>query len=295
MKSWRVGTFSMGASLVFLGVFLILTRIFHWQAATVMVNWWPLLLIVLGVEILFFLFFSKQEKPFIKYDFLSIIFVGIIGIIGISFTIVTTTGILNKVTAVMSSEQRTLDLPNYDQIINENIKRIVVEAGRYPLTIEGTSDKSISLFGTYVMEVASKQKIMDTFEDYLMVKEKGDTLFIHIKNLPDPHQPLMSEMSMAPILLVPTNVKLEVAGNDNKITMKPRTLLNDWSIDSAYRVDVQVADKSNLSIHTMNVSEITGISRTSEQKKKSKVIKFGSGDHTLNISRTSTLNVTKTP
>ncbi|WP_281397277.1 hypothetical protein [Heyndrickxia vini] len=33
MKSWRLGTFSMGASLVFLGIFLVLTPILHWNAA----------------------------------------------------------------------------------------------------------------------------------------------------------------------------------------------------------------------------------------------------------------------
>ncbi|MGE8205316.1 LiaF transmembrane domain-containing protein [Heyndrickxia sp. NPDC080065] len=292
MKSWRVGTFSMGASLIFLGVFLVLTQIFHWNAATVMVGWWPVLLIVLGLEILLFLYFSKQEKPIVKYDLLSIFFVGVIGIVGIGLTIVTTTGILDKVTATMRAEQRTLDLPNYDKELNKRIKRVVVDAGNFPLTIESTADNSISMFGTYVAEIIPKQKLIEASDDYLLIKERGDTLYIELKNLPDRHQPFINDMQMKPTLLVPNHVKLEVAGNENPITIKPRNLTNNWSIDSASNVDVQVLDKSDLTIHTVNVEEITG---ALNQKKKSNTIKFGNGKNQLNISRSSFVNVTKIP
>ncbi|MGE6259853.1 LiaF transmembrane domain-containing protein [Heyndrickxia sporothermodurans] len=295
MKSWRVGTFSMGISLIFLGVFLVLTQLFHWNAATVMVSWWPVLLIVLGIEILLSLYFSKQEKPMLKYDFLSIIFVGIIGAVGIGLTIVTTTGVLDKVTTSIKAVQKTVDLPSFEKAIGENIKRIVVESGRYPIRIEGTSEKNVSIFGTYQGDIASKQDKLKSYEDYLMVKEKGDTLYIKIKDLPDPHQPLMNQMNMNSTLLIPSNLKLEVTGDNNEITLKLRSLANHWSIDSANTVNVAFEDQANVSIHTEDVSEMTGIAHADQHKKKSSDYRFGSGKYQLDFIRTAFVNVTKNP
>ena len=67
MRTWRVGTISMGASLLLLGVFLLLSQIVGWDLTRVMISWWPIILVVLGIEILVYLLLSKSEKPVLKY------------------------------------------------------------------------------------------------------------------------------------------------------------------------------------------------------------------------------------
>lgn len=73
MRTWRVGSISMGTLLLFLGVLLLLSQLAGWDSSHVLAGWWPVLLIVLGAEILVYLFQSKEEKPLLKYDFLSIL------------------------------------------------------------------------------------------------------------------------------------------------------------------------------------------------------------------------------
>ena len=145
MRTWRVGTFSMGASLVFLGLFLFFSKFMGLDLVQVMTAWWPLLLVVLGIEILVYLFLSRQEKPVLKYDFLSIFFVGVIGTAGIVFAILSTTGIMGKVEEVMAREERSFELPAFSYQIDDSIKRVVVRTVGHQMTVESTEEKEVSI------------------------------------------------------------------------------------------------------------------------------------------------------
>ena len=162
MRTWRVGTISMGASLVFLGIFLLFTGLFDWNGAEVMMAWWPVLLIILGGEILLYLYFSKQEKANVKYDFLSILFVGVLGTLGIGLTLLSTTGIMDKITGVMAAETRTENLPEFNQTFDQNIKRIVIRTEDQPVTVEGSSEKGVAIFGTYRADMNQKENLINT-------------------------------------------------------------------------------------------------------------------------------------
>jgi len=56
MRKWRVGTISMGILLVATGILLLLGEIKGISGAMLILRWWPVILIVLGVEILGFIF-----------------------------------------------------------------------------------------------------------------------------------------------------------------------------------------------------------------------------------------------
>lgn len=184
MKSWRVGTFSMGASLVFLGIFLLLTQVMNWDPATIMISWWPGILIVLGIEVLLYLYFSKREQSFIRYDFISILFIGFIGVVGIGFTIISSTGVLAKVHESLNAEWKIVDLPSYDKDITSKIKRVVLESSMEEMTVEGSDESKVSVFGTYQADIVGNHKLVKSIEDYILIKEKGDTLYLKLKDLP---------------------------------------------------------------------------------------------------------------
>lgn len=228
-----------------------------------MMSWWPVILIVLGLEILIFLFLSRQEKPFLKYDFLSIFFVGILGMVGIGFAIVSSTGILEKMDEALQREERTIDLPELEYSIKNNVQRIVVDIGNYnyPLTIEGTSGNAISLFGTYRANAGKKEKLLSNANDYVLIREKGDTLYVSIKDLPSesvgPFNQYNSS-SLSATILIPNDIKLEVTGNDNSIMLKPRALTSDWTIDRASTLSVQMEKNSDVMVLAKGLQEIQG-------------------------------------
>ncbi|WP_102272859.1 LiaI-LiaF-like domain-containing protein [Cytobacillus massiliigabonensis] len=297
MRTWRVGTFSMGASLLFLGIFLLLSQFFSMDLMHVMISWWPIILVVLGIEILLFLFLSRQEKPFLKYDFLSIFFVGILGTIGIGFAILSSTGIMDKMDDVLNREERTMDLPALEKQLSKGVQRVVIDTGHYPLTIEGTPTKEVTMFGTYRALLGKKEKLLSNAEEYVSIQEKGDTLYVKVKGLPsETAGPFDRYAEMSATLLIPNDVKLEVNGNDNIITLKPRTLTSDWTIDQASNLSVQLQNSSDVKVTATGVQEFEGnreMWKMTEEKQgehpyEEPVIKLatfqtGKGNHSLTI------------
>ncbi|MFS0779812.1 hypothetical protein ABC255_27975 [Neobacillus sp. 3P2-tot-E-2] len=258
MRTWRVGTFSMGASLVFLGLFLFLSRFLGFDLVHVMSAWWPILLIVLGVEILLYLFFSRQEKPILKYDFVSILFVGLLGMVGILFATLSATGIMGKVEEVVAREEMSFELPDFSHQVDDSIKRVVLKTVGYQTTIEATDEKEVSMFGTYRTQTTKKKKLLTSADEYVYANRKGDTLFINVKTLPNELGPFYSHQEVSSTILIPKGVKLEVIGNGNEITLNPRDLENDWSINGASSLNIKVVENSNLNIAALGVSEVNG-------------------------------------
>ena len=75
MKNRRVGTFTLGISLIVLGIALMIS--FFTDAFTVyeVIKFWPIFIIVFGIEVLVHAILNNEEK--LRYDGLSI-FLGIV-------------------------------------------------------------------------------------------------------------------------------------------------------------------------------------------------------------------------
>jgi hypothetical protein len=256
MRTWRVGTISMGASLLLLGILLLLSQWMGYDVMNIMMSWWPFILIVLGLEILVFFFVTRQEKPFLKYDFLSIFFIGVLGMVGIGFAVLSSTGIIDKVEEMLAREEKTFQLPEYSRKVGPDVKRIVVQTDRYPITIEGTDEKEVSMFGTYRAWTGDKEELVKKPEDYLSVQQKGDSLYVNVISLPSETGLFDRFATLNATLLVPMNVNLEVIGQDNPITLKPRTLMSDWSVDSASDVLVHLQKNSDVLLSAIGVQEL---------------------------------------
>jgi hypothetical protein len=215
-------------------------------------------LIVLGIEILLYLFFSRQEKPILKYDFVSIIFVGLLGMVGILFATLSATGIMEKVENVVAREEVSFELPDFSYKMDDSIKRVVLRTAGYQTTIEATEEKEVSMFGTYRTQTSKKEKLLASADDYVYANQKGDTLYINVKTLPNESGPFYSHPEVASTILIPKGVELEVISTGADITLNTRDLENNWSINGASSLDVKVAETSNLTIAAVGVGEVNG-------------------------------------
>lgn len=299
MRTWRVGTVSMGATLLLLGVFLFLSRFLGMDLVQVMTAWWPILLIVLGIEILLYLFLSRQEKPMIKYDFLSIFFVGVLGMVGIAFAVLSSTGLMGKVEQAVAREERSFALPDFSYKMDDSIKRVVLRTTGYPMTIETTEEKEVSMFGTYRTETTKKQQLVKSTDDYVYANKKGDTLYLNVKTLPSETGPFSTYQEMAATILIPADVKLEVIGNGNSLTLNPRSIANNWSINGVSSIDVELNETSDLKITANGVDDVSGEDGAWQVTEKSNenggiegvernaVYQSGEGKYQINISNTS--------
>lgn len=77
MKIRRVGTISMGISLITFGILILVSQFNEISAVKLAVKFWPCMLILLGGEILWFSYNAKKEDNdiIIKYDIFSIFIV----------------------------------------------------------------------------------------------------------------------------------------------------------------------------------------------------------------------------
>ncbi|AYV69273.1 MULTISPECIES: hypothetical protein [Niallia] len=303
MRTWRVGTFSMGLSLVFLGVFLLFTQFFDWKIVTVLKVWWPIILVILGIEILLYLFSSKQEKPYLSFDLFSIIIVGIIGTAGIAMVFLQSSGIMDLVEQGLKREEVTSDLPEFNYAMKDDIKRIVIESDnrQNPITIEGTNDDVLSLFGTYRAVQSKKEDVLKP-EDYLLVSQKGDTLFIRLKQLPYRVSEFYRDYaSINTTILVPTSKKLDIIDLQNDITVNPRNLKNNWTINNVPQIDLILDETKNVKVSVddtlINNQEQEDWEFPNKEKKHIEEItnaflQKGKGGSSINIFDSGTLNVT---
>ncbi|MBX9955608.1 hypothetical protein H7T43_11880 [Peribacillus simplex] len=305
MRTWRVGTISMGISLVGLGLVLLVSQIADMNLTTILLSWWPLLFIILGTEILFYIYLSRKESSFVKYDILSILFVGLLGTTGIVLILLTSSGLMEQVRAAVNSEEKTVNLPGFNQKAGKGIQRVVLDSGPYPLTIESGNDGEVSVFGTYSERVMKDaDSLLKKAEDYLLVERNGDTLYISFKDLPIQNGLLDSgTMNLKATLIIPAELAVEIDGQSNDLVLKPRKLLNDWSVKDSGNLSVFLQDNSDIKIDAREAEELEGPENgwkmtevkqeTNEQGivKKNGIFNTGEGKHTLTVTDTFNVNV----
>lgn len=93
----RVGTISMGLVLIFFGAIMLIAQISGSSAVEMFIKFWPMILIFLGLEVLYYVYRSNTGDIKIKYDIFSIFIVIIILIINIGIYGLMETGIIDLI------------------------------------------------------------------------------------------------------------------------------------------------------------------------------------------------------
>jgi hypothetical protein len=258
VRKWRVGTVSMGLSLILLGFFLFLALINGHDAFQTFFAWWPLILIVLGLEITVYSFLPNKENSFLKYDFLSIFFVGIIGTIGIGMTVLTSTGIIDEVKELIAAEHVSINIEKADYQVDSNIKRIVLNTNNEDVNIEGTEGKIVSLFGTYEATIIPNEQTKSVNnDDYVLIEQVGDTMYVYIKAPSENRGPFGSFANLDLTIILPNSIALEVNGEHSSISMNPGKLISNWVVKNARDINVNVNKMTDIQV-SIQASRIEG-------------------------------------
>jgi hypothetical protein len=217
MRRWRVGTFSMGLSLVLVGVTLMVSAWKGLSAFDTLLGWWPVVFIMLGLEILLFIAFSKKEQFVLHYDIFSILFVGVLCCCCIAFALVTSTGLMSEIRHAVGSVQHTVDLPEIAEAVPQEIERIVVQSSGPLPKIDKTAVRELHLFGNYRTR-SSEERQADSInkEDVATIHKIGNTMYVAVKELS--HRSGINDFyPMATLTItLPENIPLELRGSDNQ-------------------------------------------------------------------------------
>ncbi|QGQ93449.1 hypothetical protein EHS13_00150 [Paenibacillus psychroresistens] len=220
-KRWRVGTLSMGVSLISLGLTLLVSS---WQgiiAFDTLIKLWPIIFVLLGCEILLYLFLSRSEKPILHYDVFSIAFVSFLCLCCLLFSLLTSTGLMEEFRYTINSNVATADLPDTKFDVPVGIEKIIVQTADRKLKIDTNSLPEIRLLGIYQKDVTlkSEQPALKS-EDVVTTKTIGKTMYVLIKQLPEKRGFERDQPVSSMILVVPQAIPVEVLDAYNNI-IKP--------------------------------------------------------------------------
>lgn len=181
-RRWRVGTLSMGLSLLFLGALIMVSQ---WRGAEVFettLAWWPIIFILLGLEIVIYtLWFRGKGKMY--YDVLSVLFVGFIAVCCLVFAAFSSLGLTQEFRRTVSAVQESYALPDWKGAVPEGVSTIIIQAAEpYGIKVDQTGGNELNVFGSYSSNQGKLQEAQE--QQLLQTKHVGNTLYIILGETP---------------------------------------------------------------------------------------------------------------
>lgn len=207
----------MGAALAGMGVLLVVSHFNGLSGLDQGLLWWPLLLVVLGAEIMVYLWRSQGDQPVLRYDLFSIAFIALLGMFSIVLTTVNASGIFSEIRGLVSAREVQAEAL---KLSTDGIERIVVQGTPYwngMLKIDPGSAglNEVQAFGTCYYEVGSNEKAPDVVK-LAGAHVVGKTLYVQLKN-PERVRVLMERNvpACSLMLVMPGDKKAEISRNLN--------------------------------------------------------------------------------
>jgi hypothetical protein len=220
MKQWRVGTVSMGVALVMLGLMLFSSQWRGLEALNTFLTWWPMIFILLGLELLIYLAVSKLSNPVVKYDIFSVFFVGFICMVCIGFVVLTSTGLMQEIRHTISSVDKTEDIPSIEEKLQSQVKKVVVQnhnGSEIQVDQSQSSVQAVHVFGTYRYSSSEGEDKLELPDSIVSVRTIGDTMYVSIEQPPQRNGIHSSYPYMNVTVVIPDGITTEISGNHKLI------------------------------------------------------------------------------
>lgn len=246
MKIKRVGTISMGIVLVAFGSLLFMSQINKLSAFNMVSKIWPIILILLGLEILWFRYSSKDENIAIKYDIFSIFIVFAILFVNIGIYAVTEVGVMSRLKNMMLSENYNMDTVLNEYTIDDNINKIIINEIDN-LDIRATGDNKISgvcKLNVYAESQEEAKKLSS--EEYIKYKKSGNTLYVYSVNNRNNSNSYSNISNLE--IFIPQNIDVEVT-NCYNLDLVYNNFNNAWLFDRVGSINVRLDEISNVKIN----------------------------------------------
>lgn len=242
MKKRRVGTLSMGIVLIAFGILIFIAQVNSISAINLSIKFWPIILFLIGGEILWYSYKYRDEDVNIKYDVFSVFIVLLIVVINLGIYGIVETGIMSKVSSMISSENFTFKIPYREIEVDKNIEKIIVEVPRHcKLDMRSEKDNKIIFSGSADIAAENKEKAKEFLNDeYIITKSSGNTLYV---SFPDTSIHNNRAGNFSPYkfnLSIPEGKKVEINGEGNSLDLALDSIKSDWVIDNINNVKVRL-------------------------------------------------------
>jgi len=250
VRRWRVGTLSLGVLLILLGIIMLAAQFKQAVIFDMLITWWPLILVLIGAEILVHVYTAKEPEPKVKYDGFSIFIIMVIVFFSIGIYAVTATGVLERISWMVQSSSFPVEIPAERIDMGENVEKIVISAPAGNLDIRKSGDGEVIHFGEAIVKAADTDEAkMLTERNRAVTHLEGNTLFVRFLSdtWPGDFKPGIREIRHT--ILLPTDLDVEIGGPTYfNLNIDGEALQRDWLIKGRGRINVTVNKGSDLVI-----------------------------------------------
>lgn len=246
MKIKRVGTISMGIALISFGIILFLSQINKFSALNLVLKIWPAILILIGLEILWYRYTIKDEGIVIKYDIFSIFIIFIILFFNLGIFTISESGLIHRLQRTFVSVNYDMDTAIEEYIVDESINKIIIDETNN-LVIRSTDKNKISGISKINVYASSKEEANELASLYNIRYEKsGNSLYIYfVNNINDDYG--YSNMRNLDIFL-PENIDVEIMNCYNLDLIFNDNFNNNWTFDRVNNINIRLNKISNVTI-----------------------------------------------
>lgn len=251
MKNKRVGTITMAVVLIALGVLIFMSQINKSSTLNIALKLWPAILILLGIEILYYRFIHKEET-IIRYDIFSIFMVFIILMTNLGLFAMAEAGVLSEIQVMASTEYYNAELVLREIPLESDVKRIVIDDLCNNISIRAIDENIIGGLGKVGFR-SNKNEGIANGEISLNYKKSGDTIYItsiEYKDFDDSKSANLHDIS----LKIPQNIDVEIRGSST-LDLIYEDFNSNFTLDGIHSVKIRLDNNDDIRINAYSDSE----------------------------------------
>jgi hypothetical protein len=236
----------MGLLLVLTGLGLLLGQFYKVAVLNFSLKWWPVLFILLGVEVLLQNQFRKDEQSKLKYDIFSIIIILSIVLTGLCLQSLTQLGLVERARTTISSQvftvQNSAEIP-----LEAGIQKIVLTTGGNQVSIHSSPGNSIIADSTFQIRAQSQLEAQGTADESNKISQQRAVNTLYIELQPNHGSNPVVDCSYA--LIIPEQVSVEIDGADSRLNINLDSIQSNWEITGSGVCDIKLPTGSDVLVN----------------------------------------------
>ncbi|MCC2685917.1 MAG: hypothetical protein K0R75_2816 [Paenibacillaceae bacterium] len=255
MRQWRVGTFSMGAMLLVFGICLLWGAVNGYSIVSYVLQWWPLTLVLLGVEVILYTYLRKTER--LTYDLMSIALIFVLGVGSFGLYALQSVGVVEAAQRALTQSVYEVELDGETLPNDAAIRKVVIDnPGDTRLTIHNVKDTPGKIAGHLQVRAASRGEAeLQRGFDIATIAEQGEQLFIHVKKPETVPAFGPSGESESVELFIPSTWSVEVQNGYRPLSIRTLDPQGNWTVQSDGEVDVTLAGQGAVAVEARTRGE----------------------------------------
>lgn len=237
----------MGLVLIGTGISLFYAKINNKAAIDAVVQWWPLVLVLLGLEVLILSWCRKDNNSQVKYDLFSIFIILLLVFCSLGLYSLESIGVTGNITNYLTSHDYHIRTSTNEIAINPEAKKLIITAPSCELKIQTCETTKISSY-SYALARADSQEAAKNLADEgteLISNTSGTTQFIGFQ-LPAAENVQTTEYT----IIIPKNIDVELH-NEHSVQIYTYELDNNWKIVSRGNLEIFIPRQADLIIEAL--------------------------------------------